>query len=381
MHDVSDENSLTRWDAQFLRYAVLLGQRNLGRTWPNPSVGAVIVSYDDRKNPIIVGIGITQPGGRPHAERILLEKMNRNAENCTLYVSLEPCSHHGKTPPCVDIIIESGIKRVVSAMKDPDNRVSGRGFSILKKKGIEVVEELPCNMIPSAHEGHISRITRDRPFVTAKLAQSADGYVGKRGKGQIQISSQQMKNHVHMLRAQSDAILVGIGTVLCDDPELTVRLPGMEAYSPVRIILDTHLNIPLASKLVSSARSVPVWVICCEAADKSKMVTLRQEGVEVIISENSLHMQRIDPASCLKILAKKGITSLLCEGGPHIISSFMNADIIDRFILNNGSIYIGSDGIPSLSQADQLFLLSNYTQITSKTIGMDTMQIYERTQN
>lgn len=372
----SSKPSLSLWDQQFLRFAISLGKRNEGRTWPNPSVGAVIVSFHNSV-PEIMGTGITAWGGRPHAERSVLEKLGEKAKNCTLYVSLEPCSHIGKAPPCVDIIIESGIKRVVSALKDPDIRVSGQGYSILREHGIEVVETVIQEETNAIHEGHVSRIVKGRPFVTAKLARSADGFVGKRG-GQIRISSPLMMHHVHMMRAKADAILAGIGTVLNDDPELTVRLPGMENRSPVRIVMDSFLHLPLSSKLVLSAGKVPLWVLCRMDAPAQKVSALQEKGIKVIKAECVENRSHLDPDHCLKILAEQGITSLFCEGGPHIISSFMERDLVDRFILTTGSSQIGAGGIPAFSQETEQQLTDRFNLIRSLMIDTDLMQVYER---
>ena len=242
-------------DQRFMQLALSLGRRGLGRTWPNPAVGAVVV-----KDGIIVGRGWTQPGGRPHAEPEALRRAGEAARGATLYVTLEPCSHFGKSPPCVDAVIASGIARVVSAIEDPNPEVAGQGHAKLRAAGITVDVGLGAAEAAHDHAGHFRRIRDKRPHVILKLAVSADDKIGAAGHKPVAITGEAAKTRVHLLRAQCDAILVGIGTVLADDPLLTCRLPGMEARSPVRVVLDRALRLPGTSRLVHSARQTPLWV-------------------------------------------------------------------------------------------------------------------------
>ena len=244
-------------DWRFMALALSLGRRGLGRTWPNPSVGAVIV-----KDGIIVGRGWTQPGGRPHAEVEALRHAGEAARGATLYVTLEPCSHFGKSPPCADAVIAAGVSRVVSAIEDPNPEVAGQGHARLRAAGIAVEIGLGADQARRDHAGHILRVTQRRPRVLLKLAISADGKAGAPGGKPVAITGEEVRARVHLLRAENDAIMVGIGTVLADDPQLTCRLPGMAKRSPVRVIADSALRLPLVSKLVQSARDTPVWTIC-----------------------------------------------------------------------------------------------------------------------
>src|SRR3972149_2616717 len=223
-------------DARFMQLAFTLGRRNLGHTWPNPAVGAVIV-----KDGVILGRGWTQDGGRPHAEVEALrraKKTPQGLQGATMYVTLEPCSHHGKTPPCADAIVKAGLARVGSALQDPNPEIAGKGHERLRSKGVAVDIGMGADSAARVHVGHITRVQKARPFVLLKLAVSTDGKAGLAGRKPVAISGEPARTRVFQLRAQSDAILVGIGTVLSDDPQLTCRLPGMFERSPVRVVLD-----------------------------------------------------------------------------------------------------------------------------------------------
>src|SRR6185312_1043919 len=248
-------------DLRFMELALALGRRGLGRTWPNPAVGAVVV-----KDGVIVGRGWTQPGGRPHAETEAIKRAGKAARGATLYATLEPCSHHGKTPPCVDAIIRAGIARVVSAVDDPNPQVAGQGYAKLRERGIVVDTGLGAEEATRAHAGHLRRMREGRPQVLLKLAVSADGKAALAGRKPTAITGDEARTRVHLMRAETDAILVGIGTVLSDDPHLTCRLPGMRERSPVRVILDARLRIPLSTSLVGTAGDVPTWVFGASSA-------------------------------------------------------------------------------------------------------------------
>src|SRR3984893_10636300 len=243
-------------DQRFMQLALTLGRRGQGRTWPNPAVGAVVV-----KDGVIVGRGWTQPGGRPHAEPEAIKRAGEAARGATLYVTLEPCSHVGKSPPCADAVIAAGIARVVSAIEDPNPQVAGKGHAKLRAAGIAVNIGLEAADAARDHAGHFRRVRDHRPHVILKLAVSADDKIGAAGGKQVAITGEAARTRVHLLRAQCDAILVGIGTVLADDPQLTCRLPGMEARSPVRVVLDARLPLPVGRAWATSARATPVWVV------------------------------------------------------------------------------------------------------------------------
>ncbi|WET75038.1 bifunctional diaminohydroxyphosphoribosylaminopyrimidine deaminase/5-amino-6-(5-phosphoribosylamino)uracil reductase RibD [Rhizobium croatiense] len=251
--------SVTPDDESFMAAAIRLSRRHLGRTATNPSVGCLIV-----KDGVIVGQAVTALGGRPHAEPQALAEAGEAARGATAYVTLEPCSHHGKTPPCAEALIAYGVARVVISVTDPDPRVSGRGISMLRDAGIEVDAGVLEAEGRRSLAGYLTRQTKNRPYVTLKLAVSADGMIGRAGEGQVAITGSEARAEVQALRAETDAILVGIGTAISDDPLLTVRTPGLEAQSPIRIVLDPTLALPLTSKLVETARDVPVILVASE---------------------------------------------------------------------------------------------------------------------
>jgi diaminohydroxyphosphoribosylaminopyrimidine deaminase/5-amino-6-(5-phosphoribosylamino)uracil reductase len=360
-------------DRRFMQLALTLGRRGLGRTWPNPSVGAVVV-----KDGVIVGRGWTQPGGRPHAEPEALKRAGEAAGGATLYVTLEPCSHFGKSPPCADATIAAGISRVVAAIEDPNPEVAGNGFARLRAAGIAVDVGLLAEEAARDHAGHFRRIRDGRPHVILKLAVSADDKIGAAGGKPVAISGEAARTRVHLLRAQSDAILVGIGTVLADDPLLTCRLPGMAARSPVRMVLDRALRIPGNSRLVHSARQTPLWVVASELAEAPAATRLGAAGAQVIrIAPTSA--PGLDLTAVLRALADKGITRLMVEGGSRVASSFVAADLVDEVWLLRGPEALG-EGIAALDALP----LSEITQSprlklrASETLGKDTLTIYER---
>jgi diaminohydroxyphosphoribosylaminopyrimidine deaminase/5-amino-6-(5-phosphoribosylamino)uracil reductase len=360
-------------DRRFMQLALSLGRRGQGRTWPNPAVGAVVV-----RDGIIVGRGWTQPGGRPHAEPEALKRAGEAARGATLYVTLEPCSHFGKSPPCVDAVIASGISRVVSAIEDPNPEVAGQGHAKLRAAGITVDVGLCAAEAAHDHAGHFRRIRDHRPHVILKLAVSADDKIGAAGHKPIAITGEAAKTRVHLLRAQSDAILVGIGTVLADDPSLTCRLPGMEARSPVRVVLDRALRMPGTSNLVQSARQTPLWVIASETAEAPAAVKLGAAGAQVI--RVAAAGADLDLSAVLHALAEKGITRLMVEGGARVASSFVSAGLVDEIWLLRGPDRIGADGVAALDAMP----LTSITQSptfkvrASETLGKDTLTIYER---
>src|SRR6516162_2850511 len=251
--------------------ATVLGRRGLGRSWPNPAVGAVVV-----RDGVIVGRGWTQAGGRPHAETEALARAGDAARSATLYVTLEPCSHHGKTPPCADAIVAAGIARVVSALVDPNPMVAGKGHWRLAQAGVVVEVGVGADEARRAHAGHFRRVQDGRPNIFLKLAVSADDKVALSGRRPVAITGSQARNRVHRMRAMHDAVLTGIGTVLADDPLLTCRLPGM--HSPVRVVLDSSLRLPVTSKLVTTVRQTPVWVVTGEGASQERAQALTTQG-------------------------------------------------------------------------------------------------------
>ena len=362
-------------DQRFMQLALTLGRRGQGRTWPNPAVGAVVV-----KDGVIIGRGWTQPGGRPHAEPEALKRAGEAARGATLYVTLEPCSHIGKSPPCADAIIAAGIARVVSAIEDPNPKVAGQGHAKLGAAGIAVDIGLGAAEAARDHAGHFRRVRDRRPNVILKLAVSSDDKIGAAGRKPVTISGEAAKARVHLLRAQCDAILVGIGTVRADDPLLTCRLPGMAARSPVRVVLDRNLRIPGSSRLVHSARETPLWVMTSNLAEAPAAMKLGAAGAQVIRVATATPPPGLDLPAVLHALSEKGITRLLVEGGARVASSFVAAGLVDEVWLLRGAEPVGADGVAALDALPLTALTESPTfkVRASETLEKDTLTIYER---
>jgi diaminohydroxyphosphoribosylaminopyrimidine deaminase / 5-amino-6-(5-phosphoribosylamino)uracil reductase len=369
---MNTNGSATADDERFMALALNLGRRGLGNAWPNPAVGAVIV-----KDGVILARGWTQPGGRPHAETEALRRAKKAAQGATIYVTLEPCSHHGKTPPCADAIIKAGIARVVSAMDDPNPEVAGEGHRRLIDRGIAVEVGLGEAEARRAHAGHIMRLREGRPYVTLKLAISADGKIGLPGRKPIALSGQAARNHVFQMRSQNDAILVGIGTVLSDNPQLTCRLPGMMERSPVRVVLDANLRVPLALSVVSTVSETPTWIFASTKPSVIAEEILQQKGCKVFrvrATDGRLHLDEV-----LKVLAGEGITRLMVEGGATVAASFVSADFVDAAVLVRSDKTIGEGGIGALEALPLESLTGRLQPCGSERLETDTIETYERT--
>ncbi|UDL91205.1 bifunctional diaminohydroxyphosphoribosylaminopyrimidine deaminase/5-amino-6-(5-phosphoribosylamino)uracil reductase RibD [Mesorhizobium sp. PAMC28654] len=338
-------------DRRFMAAALRLSRKNAGRTSTNPSVGTLIVR-DDGAGPMIVGTGVTAVGGRPHAEAEALAEAGELARGATAYVTLEPCAHHGRTPPCANALVNAGIARVVGAASDPDPRVSGKGYAILRAAGVEVVEKVLAAEATEQMAGYLIRSLKKRPEVILKLALSSDGKIGVRGVGQVAITGDIARREVYMLRAEVDGILVGVGTALEDDPALTVRLPGLENRSPARIVLDRQIRLPETSKLVSGIDRVPLYLATCLEADPQRRAELERAGVRFIGTET--HEGGVALPELLDDLAALGMASVLVEGGAQVASAFLADGLVDRIILFQGPEAIGDEGIASPIDADHI---------------------------
>lgn len=336
----ADGQAVAEADRRFMAAAIRLSRRNLGLTATNPSVGTLIV-----RDGTIVGRGVTAIGGRPHAEPQALAEAGDLARGATAYVTLEPCAHHGRTPPCADALAVAGVTRVVGAASDPDPRVSGKGYAILRAAGIEVIEGVLAAEAGDLLAGYLTRARLKRPEVTLKLAVSADGMIGRRGEGQVAITGPVARRQVHAMRAESGAILVGIGTALADDPELTCRLPGLESRSPARIVLDAQLRLPPSSKLAAGARSTPLLIASSVEADPARRAALAALGAGFLSVE--LHEGRIALPELLEDLAAQGFMSLMVEGGAETARHFLDEGLVDRIALFTGPAAIGAGGIAS----------------------------------
>lgn len=352
-------------DRRWMDYALRLGRRALGSTAENPPVGCVLVR-DGR----VLGVGWTQPGGRPHAETEALKMAGGQASGATAYVTLEPCAHHGRTGPCAEALVKAGIARVVTAIEDPDPRVSGRGHAILRAAGVAVDGAVGAEEATYDLAGFLTRIAKKRPYVTLKIGVSADGKIAAGPHQRTAITGPEVKARVHLLRAQSDAILVGLSTVLIDDPELTCRLPGMEARSPIRIVVDTRLSIPSKAKLVQTAEQVPVWILSTRKGGVSKGIT--------VIDCRQTPNGWVDFADALEQLALRGINRLLVEGGSHISQSLLEADLVDEVQLFQNPVVIGPQGIDAIDEMPLANLANQFRQSKKEVLGSDTLTVYER---
>lgn len=362
---------MTAEDARFMRLALLLGERAQGAAWPNPAVGCVIVR-DGR----VLGRGWTGAGGRPHAEVVALARAGAAARGATAYVTLEPCAHHGLTPPCCEALVAAGVARVVVATLDPDPRVDGRGVAALRAAGVQV--ELGCLEAEAlrAHAGFLSRLRAQRPLVTLKAATSLDGRIATGGGVGRWITGEAARTWAHRLRAEHDAVLVGSGTVLADDPELTCRLPGLRSRSPVRVILDRRLRLPLESRLVRTAHETAVWVLTDAAAEPDRIRALRAAGVRVepLVTEPSAWPER-----ALALLADRGITRLLVEGGGKVATAFLRAGLVDRLVLFQAPILLGAEGVPLVGGLGvaRPEAAPRWIPIEERRVGEDRMLVFE----
>jgi len=364
-------------DLRFMELALGLGRRGLGRTWPNPAVGAVVVR-PQADGLVIVGRGSTKPGGRPHAETQALARAGGAARGATLYVTLEPCSHYGQTPPCADAIIAAGIGRVVSALEDPNPQVAGAGHRRLAAAGIAVDVGIGVEAARRAHAGHIRRMRERRPQVMLKLAVSADGKAGLAARRPAPITGEPARARVHLMRAMSDAVLTGIGTALADDPLLTCRLPGMADRSPVRVVLDGTLRMRLDSRLVASARQTPLWIISGTEGARDREQALRAAGAELLRVPSP--GGRLDLTAVLEHLAARGITRLMVEAGPILAAAMLDADLVDEAALLRSSKVIGPDGIDALEglPLTALTRCARLELIRTELVGQDTIDFLAR---
>lgn len=378
------QNDFTTIDCNFMRLAVQFARRGLGSTAPNPSVGAVIVCPDSGE---VIAMGRTQPSGRPHAETEAIRRAGPRARGATMFVTLEPCSHHGKTGPCAEAIIKAGLRRVVVANTDPDQRVSGRGLAILRAAGIDVLAGVLDAEARWLHAGHLLRVTEGRPFVQLKLAVSADGLIapGIGGKP-VWVTGEEARAHGHLLRARTDAILIGRGTEAADDPALTCRLPGLEDRSPQRVVVDTRLSISPQSQLIRTAKN-PRTIVLFDpdmvAGDLEERARPLKEAGAWLIDVRSIGGGWLDLPAVVRGLARLGITRLLVEGGPTVARSFLEQNLVDEVILFQGAGVLGTAGLKPLRDrgVDVFEDAIRWTLTDERPLGADRMKIYRSNQS
>ncbi len=354
-------------DLRYMKLALSLARRGFGRVWPNPAVGCVIV-----KEGRIVGRGWTQPGGRPHAEPMALAQAGALAQGADVYVTLEPCAHIGKTPPCALALIDAGVARVVCALGDPDPRVDGGGFQMLRAAGIKVDTGLCEDEARADQSGFLTRVTKGRPMVTLKLAGSFDGRIATASGESQWITGPEARRHVHAMRARHDAVMVGAGTVRADDPSLTVRGLGM-SHQPVRVILSRHLDLPLDSGLARTAREVPVWICHGRRAAPELVSAWAGLGAEMIEVEEA--GGALDPVSVLQALGARGLTRVYCEGGGAVAASFLTARMVDELVGYTAGLAIGAEGRPSLAAMGlgRLAEAPRFDLVECRAIGADIL--------
>jgi len=359
-------------DVRHMRHALRLAERSLGSVAPNPAVGCIIVAADGR----IVGRGRTQEGGRPHAEAVALNIAGASARGATAYVTLEPCSHHGQTPPCADALVSAGIARVVAAAGDPDSRVNGQGIARLREAGVTVDVDVLKNEAAELNRGFFLRTVSERPLVTLKIAQSLDGRTTAASGGSRWITGEESRRYGHLLRARHDAILIGIETALADDPELTCRIPGLEARSPLRVVLDTRLRLNEWSKLAQTARDIPTFVFTSNVTGGP----LTACGVEIIQVQRDAR-GRPDVAAVLRELAKRGVTRLLVEGGASVHASFLDRGFADRLEVFGAPAVLGGAGRPAIDALAALSLdeAPRFRRIRHRSLGADVLESFVAT--
>jgi diaminohydroxyphosphoribosylaminopyrimidine deaminase/5-amino-6-(5-phosphoribosylamino)uracil reductase len=358
-------------DRAHMSAALGLARRYLGRTWPNPAVGCVIV-----KDGRVVGRGYTQPGGRPHAETEALAQAGSLARGATAYVSLEPCAHHGKTPPCAEALVKAGIARCVVATGDPDPRVGGAGVAILKAAGIEILEGVLEAEAQELNAGFFLRVTAGRPLVTLKLATSLDGRIATLSGESKWITGPAARAAGHRLRASHDAIMVGSGTVLADDPELTCRLPGLADRSPVRIVLDARGRVPAGAKVLADRDRHPTWIVTAAGATGAKA----GDPEMTLFCPSRGDSGGLEVRTVLKELAGRGLTRILVEGGASLATSLLKEDLVDRLAWFRAPLVIGGDGMAAIGELGRAALdrISRFKLLSEERIGADSLSLYSR---
>ncbi len=355
-----------------MRAALTLAARGLGRVAPNPAVGCIIV-----KDGRVVGRGWTQPGGRPHAETEALRQAGPAAAGATAYVTLEPCAHHGKTPPCAEALVAAGVARVVAALEDPDSRVAGQGLKILREAGIAVEVGVCRAQAERLNAGFLKRVIKGRPLVVLKLATSLDGRIATHSGHSQWITGPLARRRAHLLRARADAVMVGSGTAVSDNPRLDVRLEGMEDRHPLRVVVDGRLRLPLTHDLVARAGEVPTLLVTHDGNPRERLRAYEDVGVEVVQVETDAD-GHVSLGAALDHLGGRGVTRLLVEGGGHLAASLLRGGLVDRLAWFQAPLVIGGDGVAAVSGfgVDRLDQAPKFLQAAMAQLGHDRIDIY-----
>jgi len=362
------------YDRRVMAAALRLGRRNIGRANPNPAVGCIIV-----KDGVVLGRGWTAVGGRPHAERIALAEAGIAAKGATAYVTLEPCAHERKDGPCSVALAEAGVARVVTALDDPDPRTAGKGHAILEKAGVAVTKGVLAEEAARAHSGHIARVTKGRPHVTLKLAVSADGMIGTRGGERMIVTGKPAFDAVQMMRTEFDALMIGIGTALIDDPRLTVRLPGVNGRTPARVILDAFARLPATAQIFQSIGEAPLILFVSPEAPAENTAALAAAGATVVPVPSAAG--GVDLGAALAHLAAVGHARVLAEGGAQVAASLLSGDLLDEVVILRAPVVVGPDGVRALagSALSAIERSPRYRQCDMQVVGDDVMRRYART--
>jgi len=357
-------------DARWMRLALGLGARGMGRVWPNPAVGCVIVAGGR-----VLGRGWTADGGRPHAETRALALLGDAARGATAYVSLEPCAHHGTTPPCAQALIAAGVARVVTALEDPDPRVAGGGHGQLRAAGVRVETGVLGAEAARDHRGFLSRVTRGRPMVTLKLAASLDGRIATATGESRWITGAEARRMVHAMRARYDAVMVGAGTALADDPLLTVRGLGI-ARQPVRVVCDSRLRLDPASALGRSAREAALWLCHGPAAAPARRAAWEAAGARLVPCASGAD-GRLAIGDVLRRLGNAGLTRVFCEGGGSLAASLLAGGLVDELAVFHAGLVLGAAGLPAVGLLPETALagIARFRLVESRRAGADTLQI------
>lgn len=355
---------------RWMRAALALGARGLGTTWPNPAVGCVLT-----RGGAVVGRGWTMPGGRPHAETEALRRAGDAARGATAWVSLEPCDHHGETPPCSRALIDAGIARCVFAMRDPDPRVAGKGAARLRAAGIDVVEGVCAEEAAAVHRGYVLHRAAGRPLVTWKVASTLDGRIAARGGDSRWITGETARARAHLLRARHDAVLVGVRTALADRPRLTCRLPGLESRSPVRAVMDSRLRSPPDAPLLADGGGA--WFLCRADIDPARIAAFERRGaVALPVAPDG---DGVSMTAALAALAERGVTRLLVEGGGRVAASLLRAGLVDRIEWFRAPLAIGGDGVPAIAPfgVDRVAGAPRFRRVALRRLGDDVQESYD----
>lgn len=358
-----------------MSHALRMGRRALGQCWPNPAVGCVIVN-----DGVVVGRGWTQPGGRPHAERVAMAMAGEAVKGATVYVTLEPCSHHGVTPPCADALIAAGVARVVAAVEDRDPRVSGKGFAKLRAAGIEVTTGVLADAATADHAGFFLRETEGRPWVTLKLALSFDGRIATATGESQWITGPEARRQVHLLRGTHDAVMVGAGTARADDPQLNVRGLGARRQ-PARVVVSRSLDVPLTGHLATGASDPQVFI--CHGTDARPEMYEAWQGLGARLLPCRVVAGRVDPLAVLNALAEQGITRVFCEGGGQLAASMLSVNLVDELHVFTAGLALGAEGYPGLGALgiDRLADAPRLELKSAEQVGADVHLVWQKTRS